>query len=253
MAEIALTLYTLRDFLATPEACRVNLPRVRQIGYEFVQVSGVRGLPPPQLRETLDQAGLTCVATHCQYADLRDEPNRVTDAMEALGCSHTALAYLPRELQNREGFERTGDLLAERAAAMRRKGRTLSYHNHAFEFERYEGRTGWEIMVERAPDLAIEFDVYWLVHAGCDPAAWIQGCQRPQPLLHLKDRAVYEDRPDYAEVGHGNLNWDAILGAAEAKAVSWWIVEQDTCRRDPFDSVRLSLEWLAARGYASKS
>ncbi|MCW5941156.1 MAG: sugar phosphate isomerase/epimerase [Fimbriimonadaceae bacterium] len=247
MAPIALTLYTLRDSLATPDDCRASLPRVRAIGYEFVQVSGVRGLPPDELRTALDDAGLTCIATHCQYAELRDEPSKVADAMVALGCAHTALAYVPRELQNKEGFERTGDLLGERAAAMRAQGLTLSYHNHAFEFERFAGQTGWEIMVERAPDLAIEFDVYWLAHAGCDPADWIRRCDRAQPLLHLKDRAVYADEPDYAEVGYGNLNWDAILAAAEERSVEWWIVEQDTCRRDPFDSVRLSFDWLAGR------
>ena len=41
----------------------------------------------------------------------------------------------------------------------------------------------------------------------------------------------------FAEVGEGNLNWHAILDACKEAGVEWYIVEQDTCQRDPFESL----------------
>jgi sugar phosphate isomerase/epimerase len=50
------------------------------------------------------------------------------------------------------------------------------------------------------------------------------------------------------EVGEGNLNWSAILKAAKSAGVKWFIIEQDTCYRDPFDSLETSLKNLREMG-----
>ena len=51
-----------------------------------------------------------------------------------------------------------------------------------------------------------------------------------------------------AEVGEGNLDWPGILAAAKNAGVQWYIVEQDTCQRDPFESLKISLDNLKAMG-----
>ena len=51
-----------------------------------------------------------------------------------------------------------------------------------------------------------------------------------------------------AEVGEGNLNWPRILSAAAEAGVEWYIVEQDICQRDPFESLAISLRNLKAMG-----
>ena len=53
----------------------------------------------------------------------------------------------------------------------------------------------------------------------------------------------------YAEIGEGNLNWPAILDAAKAGGVRWYLVEQDECYgRDPFESLAISYRNLRAMG-----
>jgi sugar phosphate isomerase/epimerase len=53
----------------------------------------------------------------------------------------------------------------------------------------------------------------------------------------------------FAEIGEGNLNWPAILQAAREAGVQWYCIEQDECyERDPFDSLKLSLDNLRAMG-----
>ena len=48
----------------------------------------------------------------------------------------------------------------------------------------------------------------------------------------------------FEAVGRGILPWPLILGEADRAGVEWYIVEQDVCRRDPLESVRLSYEYL---------
>ena len=50
------------------------------------------------------------------------------------------------------------------------------------------------------------------------------------------------------EVGAGNLHWPAILNACKTAGVEWYVVEQDTCWRDPFDSLETSLKNLQPDG-----
>ena len=52
----------------------------------------------------------------------------------------------------------------------------------------------------------------------------------------------------FAEVGEGNLNWPAILDACKEAGTEWYIVEQDTCQRDPFESLGISLRNLKEMG-----
>jgi sugar phosphate isomerase/epimerase len=49
-----------------------------------------------------------------------------------------------------------------------------------------------------------------------------------------------------AEIGVGNLDWKAIIAAAEKSGCEWFIVEQDYCPGDPFDSLKTSFDYIEA-------
>ena len=62
------------------------------------------------------------------------------------------------------------------AAALGAAGITLGYHNHAHEFMRPDGGgpTPFDILIEAAPIVALELDVYWAVVGGVDPARLLE-------------------------------------------------------------------------------
>jgi len=136
------------------------------------------------------------------------------------------------------------------ARKLKTYGLSFSYHNHSWELQKYGDRTVLDILYgESDPDVFnAEIDTYWIQHGGGDPAAWIRAVKGRIPLLHLKDMAVGPDGPMMAEVGEGNLNWAAILAAAQEAGVEWYLVEQDVCQRDPFDSLKISFDNLRAMG-----
>ena len=54
----------------------------------------------------------------------------------------------------------------------------------------------------------------------------------------------------FAEIGEGNLNWPAILAAAESAGVAYMLVEQDNCYgKNPFDCLAKSYQNLKQMGY----
>lgn len=249
---IGAQLYTLREFTRTPADIARTLRKVRQIGYEAVQLSALGPIETAELKRILDGEGLAVAATHVPWSRLRDETQAVIDEHHLLGCRYVAVGSMPAEYREAgaEGYARFAREASAVARQLKAAGLVFSYHNHSFELERFGGRTGLEILYsEGDPELfTAAIDTYWIQHGGGDPADWIRRLKGRVPLVHLKDMAIRGGEQVMAEVGEGNLNWPAILAACREAGVVWYLVEQDVCPRDPFESLAISLRNLKAMG-----
>src|SRR4030095_9269935 len=126
----------------------------------------------------------------------------------------------------------------------------LAYHNHNFEFDKFGGKTGLEIILENtAAHLVVaEIDVYWVKFAGADPVALIEKWGERVRILHLKDMAQGTEKR-FAPVGTGTIDFKAILAAAEKNNVRYGIVEQDkTYDMTPMEAIQISLSNLKKLG-----
>lgn len=246
---IAAQLFTLRDFMRTPPEIATTLRRVKEIGYAGVQLSGLGPIAPRELASMLSGEGLTAAATHVSFDRLRHELPAVIEEHHLWGCRNAALGALPGEFRTREGYITFAGIASEIAGQLAEAGLTFSYHNHSFEFERFDGKTGLELLYAHSdPQVLAEIDTYWVQHGGADPAEWIARVAQRMVIVHLKDMAIVQGEQVMAEVGEGNLNWPRILSACRDTGVQWYAVEQDTCQRDPFDSLAISLRNLHTMG-----
>ena len=245
---VALQLYTVRDEMARDPAG--TLKRVADIGYENVECAGLAGLSVEAFRQACDAAGLSIVSAHQGLPEGGAVGAFVAD-MRTLGTAFTVTG-IPGELRGSAGGYRTHAKRCEEAAfALGEAGITLCYHNHSFEFERFDGTYGLDILYQSsAPDsLQAQIDLYWVQHGGEDPAAYILKWKDRCKLLHLKDMAGDETR-SFAEVGEGILDWPSIFRAAEEIKPAWYIVEQDVCAGPSLESAEISFDNLKAWGYA---
>jgi len=168
---------------------------------------------------------------------------------KALGCEYVAIGGIPKEYRNPEGWSAFAKEATEVAKKLKEKGLVFGYHNHSFELERVGDRTGLEILYgESGPEFTAEIDTYWIQHGGGDPAAWIRKVAGRSFLVHFKDMTMRGSEQLMAEVGEGNLNWPSIIDACKSAGVVWYIVEQDTCQRDRFESLAISLKNLKEMG-----
>lgn len=248
--QVALQLYTLRDTLKTPREVATTLGRVREVGYRAVQVSGLGPIEAGELHTILDGEGLTLCATHESAEEILDAPERVVERLGALGCNLTAYPY-PRGIDfgSEESVKDLIQKLGRAGEVLAQAGMTLCYHNHQHEFRRMGSTLILErIYAETDPrHLRGEIDTYWVQYGGGDPVAWCEKLSGRLPILHLKDYKVgANNQPAFAEVGNGNLDFRAIIAAAEGSGCQWFAVEQDTCEGDPFDSVKQSFDYIQA-------
>jgi sugar phosphate isomerase/epimerase len=255
--QLAVQLYTLRNFCKTPVDIAATLARIARLGYKSVQASALGPIEPIELKKILDDNGLTCCATHKPWEAYRDQTQKMIDDHQTLGCKYTALgAFMPKpEEFNRSTWTKFVDEFNAVAAKMKAGGVQLGYHNHHTEFANLDGpgtETAYDFLNKNlSSDCWFEVDTYWVQFAGGDPAAWIERFKGRLPCVHLKDLGIANDRSqEMRPVGRGNLNWDRILQACKTAGVEWYIVEQDNCNGlDPFECLQASRDFLVARGF----
>jgi len=169
---------------------------------------------------------------------------------QVLGCKFPGIGGMPGEYRGSgEGFATFAKLANEVGQKLAEAGMAFCYHNHSFEFQKFDGEYGLDILYGNSCPacLKAQLDTYWVQHGGENPAAYITKYSGRVPLVHLKDMTAGEN-PTFTEIGNGILDWPAIFTASEAAGTEWFIVEQDVCAGPSLDSARISFENLVAMG-----
>jgi sugar phosphate isomerase/epimerase len=260
-SQLAVTLFTLRDFCNLREDIVRTLARVRKIGYENVQISGggLMAVHPPDLARMVEDAGLRIIGSHIGLPMFREDLKNVLGRLRQWKCPYVAIPWAaPEDRATLADWKARAKEFSSYGRTLAQEGIVLQYHNHHFEFHKFGGRaglgrkTGLEILYEESDPrcLQAEIDVAWVARGGGDPAAWCLRVKGRMDQVHLKDWAILANEPAWTEVGEGNLNWPAILGACKAARVKTYIVEQDQCpvTNDPFKSIAISLKNLRKMG-----
>ncbi len=244
--QIGAQLYTVRDFCKTPEDLSKTLKKIAQIGYKYVQVSGVCEYTPEWMKNELDKNGLECVLTHIPPERIAGETDAVIAEHNVFGCQNIGIGWY--EI-HKEGVQAFYDRFAAAGRELTGNGKRLCYHNHDQEFIKIDGKTVLEWLAEKfsADVLSFTPDTYWMQMGGADPAEWIMFLKNRVPCVHLKDM---EYGRKMAALGEGNMNMDRIIDACDSAGTEYMLVEQDDCYgRSPFECLKISYDFLKSRGF----
>ena len=248
---IGLELYTVRNELEKDFAGTIK--KVVAIGYKEVELYAFLKKPAAEIRRTISDNGLVCPVAHY---DLTLEPRlaQEIDYAHQLGLKYMVLAWLkPEERRSIDQYKRYAEFFNRAGAETKKAGIQFGYHNHNFEFKTFNCVVAFDELLRLTdPQLVkIELDCFWMTWAGKDPVAYMKRDPARFPILHIKDRKPgyglstdVDDKPGpFIEVGHGVIDWQPIFAAASA-GVRHYFVEQDFCDRSPFESARISYEYL---------
>jgi sugar phosphate isomerase/epimerase len=252
---IGVQLYTVRDVL--PQHPLEILQAIEAIGYRQVEITMS---PEHPIWNELKQTKLKPVSAHVS-TDLFEGKNtaKLGAALEEAsknGVEFIVYPYVaPANRDGIKGMKKLAKILNEAGQQCKQAGLRLCYHNHAFEFEPIDGTTPLAVLMhETQPDrLGLELDVFWASVGGNDPVTVLKHYSSRVQLLHLKDKApelkvqYNETVPSdaFREVGHGSLDYPAILQAAATTRVEHYFVEQDKTPGDPLASLKQSYEYLS--------
>jgi sugar phosphate isomerase/epimerase len=244
-ALIGAQLYTVRDACTTPAGIARSCARIKAMGYDGVQASGIGAIEPAELQRILAGEGLACAATHVSLESLENETARVIEEHHLWGCRYTAIGgFFPNEawtLALWQGFVQRYNAVAHKFNG---SGVSIGYHNHSHELAPAGGIRPQDLLIQTLdPAVWIEIDTYWIAHGGADPAAYIYKVAGRIPCVHFKDMTITPKREQkMTEIGDGNLNWPRIIQACRKAGVEWYLVERDGGDLDPFDSLKRSVE-----------
>jgi sugar phosphate isomerase/epimerase len=253
---VAVQLYTLRSLKQPPAEL---LEQIAAIGYSGVELAGTfaPGMPPSDLRKLLDAAGLQVVSAHVSLNDLEADLPGAVKAQKTLGNDTLIVPWVSEEVRGKtaESWQALGARLGRLAKRSEHAGMRFMYHNHDFEMVIIDGRPAIDWLMAGAAQtggsaVGFEMDLAWAEHGGQNVPSLLQRYAGRVSRVHAKDLAAdpaaSPEEKGLATVGAGKLDWDAILPAAKAAGVEWYIVEHDF-PVDPLASIRSSYEFLAPK------
>ena len=258
MIRIASPLYIIRD------ECKKDLfavlERLAALGFDGVEFLSLFGHEAVEVREKLDELGLTALGNHFPYALLDADPEKALDDHKILGCRYLTVAELPE-----------GDLapvarrLQQIAPLAAERGIRLLYHNHARELSRQrDGQVELDaIMNTVSPEaMALEPDLGWIEVGGGSPEDYLVRYRERCPVIHLKDYyadgpvgSIQGNIPERGDISHGNfefrptgygvVNIPKLLPLCLACKPEWFVVDHDLAYdRNSFDDLKLSLDYV---------
>ena len=266
---VGLQLYSVRDFLEKDFAG--TLKKVKEIGYDYAELAGLYGLDPKFVKQTADEIGITLISAHVPYAEMIQDIEGTADTYAYLGCKFIAVPFLDESTRvGSPNFDEVLKNIDKIGECFAKKGITLLYHNHDFEFITMpDGEFGLDYMYSHVPceHLKTELDVCWVHVAGQDPAAYLKKYIGRAPVVHLKDykghktenmygllgtdkKAETSEEFRFQPVGYGVQNFPVILDAALSAGAEYVIVEQDSSVECPsIEAVEKSRKYLASLGW----
>lgn len=250
-----------------------SLKTVARIGYKHVELAGLHGRSPQQVRAAFDKLGLNCPSAHFPPDDWVRNSRAQLEIAKGVGASAVVcpMPPIPERLRHRAStgaqtglaaaydgmtladWKAFAALLNRLGGEARAAGFTFAYHNHNIDFRDLGGgRKPIDVVLsETDPHLVnLEVDLGWVKAAGHDPAEFLERHADRVTMVHLKDLKPtppnfgFQMRP--TELGSGVMDWRRILAAVHKTRARYGFVEQEPPYKLPqLESAKISFDYMA--------
>ncbi len=251
---IGLQLYSLRDSFG--KDINGSMDKVKNMGFKYVELAGTYGKNPSELKQMLNERGLTPIAGHFGYEQFRDDPESVAKLASELGLKYAGVAWIPHKSPfNTAQAEAAAEVFNKAGRVLDKYGIKFYYHNHGYEFYPWmNGKKLMDLLIEKTDPNYVSFqmDVLWILFPGEDPAVWLKKYPNRWSLMHLKDLkkgvegsfAGGTDTRNDVVLGTGQIHFPSVLKAAQEAGVLYYFIEDESPQ--PEQQIPLSLDYLEA-------
>jgi sugar phosphate isomerase/epimerase len=230
--------YTYRNSFKNNVAA--TLDTIKALGITDMEFSNLFGKTAAELRKLLDERGMHCSSFGVGYPDLLNKLPEVGQNAKTLGAKYVRVAWVPHD------GPFTLDLAKKTVADFNQFGKqlkdgfglTFCYHNHGYEFEKYENGTLFDYIVKNTDPnyVSFELDILWTVFPGQDPVALLNKYGKRFQLMHLKDlrKGIVGNLSGGTPVendvalGTGQIDLPAVLKAARKAGVQHYYIEDES-------------------------
>ena len=258
--KIGLQLFSVRD--AMEKDPLATLKALKEMGYQDFETYGfdaetetIYGYPVAEFKTLLDELDLTTTSGHYGFAsymeaspeELNAYVEKCIAAAKTLKSPYLTWPYVLEEYRNPAGFKLLAERLNQIGQQVTAAGLGFAYHNHGYEFEDWDGTTGFEIIRENTnPDwVKLQMDMYWAVHSGKTPKELVAEQPGRYVMWHIKD--MDKITRDYTEMGRGSIDYPSKLPDPVTSGLKYYYIEQGgNFRINSMESAKESIIYLKA-------
>lgn len=227
MAKAALELYTIRELMK--QDVSKALKDTANAGYDGIEFAGFFDIPAKQIKDKLDELNLEVCGSHTGWDLLTDNIDEVFEYNKTIQNKNIVLPTIGIDFRNSaEAWKNTAKIFTEIGKKCVDNGFKFAYHNHALEFEKFDGITGYQIMAENInPDyVKLQPDMGWVSYAGEDVNQFIKDYGHLVLNIHVKQFKKAGSH-DATEVHKGMVNYPPIIKSYMDLGIKWFIIEQE--------------------------
>lgn len=249
---IGLQMYTVRKLINDDNAADI-IGRIAAIGFRELEIFAYTeenkfwGMKPEAFKALLDKHQLTAPSAHTNLPLLfsegkTDELILACKAAKIVGTKYITVAWLDEKYRkNAEDYFSVASKLNTAGKICQQYGLQLAYHNHDFEFKKWEdGSTGYDIILKNTDKelVKMELDLYWVTKAGIDPVKLFEENPGRFPMFHVKD--MDKTTGAFTEVGSGVIDFKRIFKKRKTAGAVHLFIEQDEIAGDVWESISKS-------------
>lgn len=237
MRSYGIQLYGVRDAMEKDVAS--TLQKIAQMGYKYVEFAGFFGHSAEEIRQFLEEAGLTCSGTHSHFDDLR--PTKILETVAYHKTIGNPYYIIPgADLSTLEKIEDFCNVINFAQPILAAEGIKLGYHNHSHEFVVMPWGSTIHSELERRTSIDFEIDTFWAFNAGTDPVAVVDRLKNRVNVIHLKDgfkggKGMY--------LGAGEAPLERVIDYASSHGITM-VVESETLTPSGLDEAELCMNYL---------
>lgn len=233
-------LFSIRDRMATNPL--ETLKKLKSVGYQDFEIYGydaaedkIYGFQPKEFNKILNDLGVTVSSGHYGFSDYLDKSDSALEkfvdkcivAAKDLKSKYITWPWLDPEQRTIENFKLLSSKLNKIGEQVNKSGLGFAYHNHGYEFEKHNGISGYQIILnETDPTLVkLQLDMYWVMHSSDQTPIEIVNSQAGRIVMwHIKD--MDKETRDYTELGNGSIDYKKELPNPEKSGLDFFYIEQ---------------------------
>ena len=202
-----------------------------------------------EIRRLVDEYGIEVSSIQVKPKQVFCSVDQIARFCEITGCRRVVISMLPFKciLGAEKHFYSFIASLDEAFEVYAKRGITLAYHHHNWEYVRLaNGRTRMQELLSATKKIKIVHDTYWTAKCGISPAAQIKEFGDRLLGIHLRDLAFEKRGLDVvghdSAVGDGVIDFASVLSAAREVGCSYYVIEQKT--DEPYAEIEKSFGYL---------
>lgn len=218
-----------------------TLKRIADLGFAGVEFAGFNDVLAQDMKACLDKNNLIALGSHTATDLLTDKLDEVIAYNKIIGNKNVICPFY--QIESKEDIEKMIALFTPIAKKLEDNGLCFGYHNHAHEFQVFDGEYALDIFFNALPTIKPEIDTYWVFNAGKSPVDYCKKYVGRCELIHLKDGTSTTATP----IGAGEMDIQSIINLADEIKVKWVVIEDETIDPEEFDAVEIGMANLKTK------